>query len=64
MRARPEEPFIVVAANRGLVRLRDGRVGKLVWWSAREDSCTVVINRRHIRLNKKEVVKILQDRNG
>lgn len=61
MRVREEEPFIVVAANRGLVQLADGRVGHLVWWSVTGTYATVVCHRRHVRVPKTDVVKILDN---
>ena len=58
---REYDPMVVVAANRSLVRLRDGSVGRLLWWSTTSDLATVYADGKHRRVSKDEVTEIVQD---
>jgi hypothetical protein len=53
------EPFIVAAANRQMVRLHDGRTGRLIWWSKHGESATVIIAGRHIRIHHHDLAEIV-----
>ena len=54
------DPMVMVAANRNLVRLKDGRYGRLVWWSTTNDLATVHADGKHLRISKDEVVAVVQ----
>jgi hypothetical protein len=58
---RVDDPFIVVAANRGFVKLKDGRVGRLIWWSQNGDKITVMAGGRHVRLHKDDIQEVLPE---
>lgn len=58
------DPMVAVAANRTPVRLPNGRVGLLLWWSRDSDSATVYLDGRHIRITKDEVVAVVQNDTG
>ena len=58
---REYDPMVVVAANRSLVRLKDGRVGRLVWWSTNHDLATIYADGKHLRISKDEVAEIVQE---
>jgi hypothetical protein len=55
------DPMVVVAANRGLVRLYDGRVGRLIWWSTTQDSATFLCDGKHWKILKDEVEEVFAD---
>ena len=62
MQAREDyDPMVLVAANRGLVRLYDGRIGRLVWWSTNSNSATFTYEGRHWKILKDEVEEVVQD---
>lgn len=54
------DPMVVAAANRQVVRLRNGFTGRLVYWSKTENSATVVIDNRHLRVPKNEIVRVVK----
>ena len=55
------DPMVAVAANRSPVQLENGRVARLLWWSRDSDSATVYLDGRHIRINKDEVIVVIQE---
>jgi hypothetical protein len=57
---REDDPMVVAAANRLTVRLRNGRHGKLVWWSAGNDKGTVVVGGRHVKITSADILCLVQ----
>jgi len=54
------DPMVLVAANRQVVRLRDGRVGRLIFWSTHGESMTVYREGRHYKYKKQDLLGVLE----
>lgn len=55
------DPMVEIARLRGLVRLRDGRVGRLVYWDRGSEIARVRINRTTIGVSCYQVRETLID---
>lgn len=55
------EPMVAVASNRQVVRLKDGRTGRLIFWSIKTDDATVYMNGRHVGIKHDDILCVVQD---
>jgi hypothetical protein len=53
--------MVAVAANRQMVRLRDGRIGRLIFWDVKSNNATIYSAGRHLPIIKDDVVAVIQD---
>jgi len=54
------DPMVVAAANRQVVRLKNGFTGRLVYWARVGNNATVVVDGRHLRIAKDEIMYVVQ----
>ena len=50
------DPMVVVAANRQVIALKDGTIGRLVYWSTKDDQATILTGGRHVRFHKDDLL--------
>ena len=50
------DPMVAVAANRQVIVLKDGRIGRLVYWSTKDDNATIYTAGRHVRFHKDDLL--------
>ena len=54
------DPMILVAANRGMVRLKNGMCAKLIWWSKVDDTAVLHFNRMNVPCKKSDIEAVVQ----